>query len=239
VQAFHRNSKGAAKWPPFGKEPSSAIPFNEHLGRGPHIAMPKSDLPPELRKPIRIDQILTSVMRNRRTGSGPRNVREILAAELNRRLELMARYLGMEWPKNNNDWRKLLLAVCSRFKVPGFELAGRGPGAKTKWPIWRYAELLVDLALLREKHPTWSDHRACQYIAANAEKYDNRYPRNPKTLHRHFLRAKTNANQFDYENDLKDLIDQDVEFYEAAPRLLKKIVTQKSLLDKVRKKVTG
>jgi hypothetical protein len=79
-----------------------------------------NDLPPDLKKPIRVDQILAETNKRRRAGLDHHG---ILSAELRRRVELMARYLGIQWPKNEDGWLKLVVGICSRWNVPGFRFA--------------------------------------------------------------------------------------------------------------------
>jgi hypothetical protein len=51
-----------------------------------------NDLPPDLKKPIRVDQILAEKTKRRRAGLDHHG---ILSAELDRRVALMAQYLGI------------------------------------------------------------------------------------------------------------------------------------------------
>jgi hypothetical protein len=145
----------------------------------------KDDLPHELKTPIRLDRIVSAARKSGCQGTG--QTRKILAAEIRRRVTLMAQYLGVSWPENEGDWLRLLIAICSRWRVPGFELAVAGPGAPRKWTRRKNIRLLDDIASLRKKNKRLSDYGACRYIASHSEKYENQYPRNLETLHRQFL----------------------------------------------------
>jgi hypothetical protein len=163
-----------------------------------------NDLPPDLKKPIRVDQILAETNERRRAGLDHHG---ILSAELQRRVELMAQYLGIQWPKNEDGWLKLVVGICSRWNVPGFRLAARGSGRKKEWPYWKNWELIIDVRSRRLKNKKLTDHAACQYIADHPEEYDNRYPDNPKTLYRQFQRAMNETDEFESDQTLATLFD--------------------------------
>jgi hypothetical protein len=156
----------------------------------------KRDLPAKLKKPIRVDQLLTQAAKNRRSGSGPKTARELLRAELDQRLEELAAYLGMAWPKTQQDWHKLVIAICARFQVPSFRLAAKGPGAPREWPPWKNIRLLTDVAYLMTKNKKLTEHGACQFIAEHPEKFDHQYTLTATTLHRQYLRAKEEHARF-------------------------------------------
>jgi hypothetical protein len=184
----------------------------------------KDDLPNELKTPIRLDRIVSDARKSGPPGSGQTG--KILAAEIRRRAALMAQHLGMSWPENERDWLKLLVAICSRWKVPGFELAVTGPGAHKKWTLRKNIQLLNDIDSLRKKNKRLSDYAACRYIASHPDKYENRYPRNLDTLHRQFLRAKA-------EHELSSLVDGLERDQDVLPKC---VVTHYSDLLKMRNK---
>jgi hypothetical protein len=166
----------------------------------------KDDLPHQLKTPIRLDRIVSVARKSGPTGSGQTG--KILAAEIRRRVALMAQHLGLSWPENERDWLRLLIAICSRWRVAGFELAVTGPGARKKWTARKNIRLLNDIASLRKKNKRFSDYAACRYIASHPEKYENQYPRSLETLHRQFLRAKAEHELFSLVEDPER--DQDV-----------------------------
>lgn len=167
----------------------------------------KDDLPDELKTPIRLDRIVSAARKSGRPGSGQTG--KILAAEIRRRVALVAQHLGMSWPENERDWLRLLTAICSRWKVPGFELAVTGPGASMKWTPRKNIRLLHDITSLRKKNKRLSDYAACRYIASHPEKYENQYPRSLATLHRQFLRAKAEHSRYERSKKERAEIDGD------------------------------
>jgi hypothetical protein len=184
-----------------------------------------NDLPPDLIKPIRVDQILAEMTKRRRAGLDHHG---ILAAEVRRRVALMAQYLGIQWPENEDGWLRLVVGICSRWRVPGFQLAATGSGRKTEWPVWKNWELIIDVWSRRLKNKKLTDHAACQYIADHAKEYDNRYPDNPKTLYRQFQRAKNETDEFDSDQALATLFDPELErkFLESMRRIDEKLGAQ-------------
>lgn len=195
----------------------------------------KRDLPPELKKPIRVDQILAEIVKLRRAGLKP-DARQLMRTETRRRVALLLQYLGSPWPENEDDWLKLIVRICSHLNVPGFQLALTGSGAKKKWPVWKNFELIIDVQSLRHKNKRLSDFGACQYIARHPEKYDNRYPKNPTTLHRQFLRAKSEFDPSDLDSvSAAMVLDHRLEreFLESERRIYEKLITQQSQMGKI------
>jgi hypothetical protein len=156
----------------------------------------KRGLPAKLKKPIRVDQLLTQFRRNRRAGSGPETAGEVFRAELDQRLKALAEYLGMGWPKTQEEWHKLVLAICSHFAVPGFQLTGTGPGAPREWSPWKNLRLLTDVTYLMTKNRKLTEHGTCHFIATHPEEFENHYTGNATTLYRQFLRAKKEHARF-------------------------------------------
>jgi hypothetical protein len=156
----------------------------------------KRDLPAKLKKPVRVDRLLMQAARNRRAGSGPKTARELFRAEIDQRLRALAEYLGVPWPKTNQDWQKLVIAICSRFEVPGFQLTEKGPGAPREWPPWKNMRLLTDVTYAMTKNRKLTEHGACHFIAAHPEEFENHYTGNATTLYRQFLRAKDEHARF-------------------------------------------
>ena len=138
------------------------------------MTKPKNpDLPAELRKSIRIDELLVETQKRKRARLDHRG---IVTAEIKRRVSLLAQNLDMSWPEDEEAWLKLVVAICSRWKVPGFQLAATGSGAKKKWSVWKNLELVFDVYALVAENKRSSEYGACQYIAAPPEKYEERYP---------------------------------------------------------------
>jgi hypothetical protein len=156
----------------------------------------KRDLPAKLKKPIRVDQILTQLRKSRRARSGPKTAGEVFRAELDERLKALAEYLGVGWPKTPEEWHKLVIAICSHFEVPGFQLTAKGPGAPREWPPWKNLRLLTDVEYSMTKNRKLTEHGACHYIAAHPKEFENQYPGNATTLYRQFLRAKDEHARF-------------------------------------------
>lgn len=172
--------------------------------------MAHNDLPPKLRSPIRIDRLIAAARKNRQTGSGLQQPGEILRAELKERVLLLAGYLGIGKPESEDDWRKFVIAICSRWEVPGFRLAETGRGAKAKWSPWKNIRLLYDVHSLVRKHELTknnmlSELAACKIIAKNPKKYGDQYPKNEATLYRQFQRAKQETDHFD-EGEIVSLL---------------------------------
>jgi hypothetical protein len=202
-----------------------------------------NDVPSELKEPIRLDLIFAEAARLERAGQKSRPFK-ILITEIRRRLVLMAQYLDRPWPQNADEWENLLTAICLKYEVPGFKVSVRGAGAKLGWPSWKYIELRLDVRLLKQKNRKWSDLAACKYIAGHPEKYNNRYPKNVNTLHRHFLRAKKangNSDAEDIPESIAMLLDPnlDRDFLEARLRIHDKIVALISSDEKLRNEMRG
>jgi hypothetical protein len=164
----------------------------------------------------------------------------VVAGELKRRVSLLAKYLGMPWPKDEDAWLRLVIAICSHWQLPGFQLVPTGSGAKKKWPLWRNIELLFDVHSLTAKNKRLSEYGACQYIAQHPEKYDNRYPRGAASVHRQFLRAKTEFSRSESQStDPKSIaeIDQYLDFLATRRRILDKFAAQESEARIPRRKV--
>jgi len=174
----------------------------------------------------------------------------VLSAELKRRVSLLAHYLDMSWPEDEDAWLKLVIAICSRWNVPGFQLTATGSGAKKKWPIWKNLELAFDVHSLVAENKRFSEYGACQYIAQHPEKYENRYPDQTATLHRQFLRAKKEHRQFlrakkelarsgseSFDPALVAEVDAELDFFATRRRMLEKMATLQSRGLNMRRKV--
>jgi hypothetical protein len=61
-------------------------------------------------------------------------------------------------------------------------------GRNQQWTTEKNLQLFSDVMVLTRKGR--SKNAACSHIAKNPEKYLKRYPREPKTIHRQFIRAK-------------------------------------------------
>jgi hypothetical protein len=193
------------------------------------------ELPADLRKPIRIEELLSETQGRKAAGLDHRGV---VTAELRRRVSLLAEHLGMSWPEDEETWLRLVIAICSHWKVPGFQIATTGAGAKKKWPVWRNLELLFDVHSLIATKKRSSEFGACQYIAQHPEKYENRYPRNAATLHRQFLRAKKQLASSE-KTDPKSVADSDrqVDFLATRQRMLEKMTALESAARNPRRKM--
>ena len=116
---------------------------------------------------------------------------QVLDEEMMRRVALMARLFGLQWPLAERDWIRLVWHLFVYWDIPGLgwaDRADRGPGATKKWDALKNRQLLADVMSLKSRG--LSDNAACRHIALNPEKFLNRYSKNHKTLHRQFLRAK-------------------------------------------------
>jgi hypothetical protein len=78
--------------------------------------------------------------------------------------------------------------LCRYWHIPAFEESSKKRGAKQKWTDQKRKELLDDVTSLVKKGMTES--AACTHIAKNPRKFHQKYPINPRTVHREFLRAK-------------------------------------------------
>jgi hypothetical protein len=197
----------------------------------------KPDLPPLLKQPIRLDWLIEQ---SKNIKQGGRDSSGLLHFIQLSKLVALLEHLGMPWPRDYSESLKRTVDLLTHFKVvPGFSIVETGPGRKKKWPSWRYWELEVDVQLLRKKNRKMSALRACRYIAQHPQQYDNRYPTNVMTLHRHYLRAAdlarqpSNAKPSDRAEAFTDEEQQDL--YETADRILVKLGARESSDETLRK----
>jgi hypothetical protein len=198
------------------------------------------NLPKELQTPIRADRLLSLAAALRRKGAAPRGLLQMVQTG---KLAILAEFLGKDWPSNEQEWIQLAIDICTKFEVvPGFRIVETGAGRKKDWPEWKNVELLVDVALLRQKRKKLSDERACHYIAEHPGEYGNRYLTNRKTLHRQFLRAKEEHDKPSHlPVDTKRVpTDQQLgDFLETRRRILEKASAHESEIQNPRKKMQG
>ena len=150
------------------------------------------DWPRQLNEPFSHHRIADYAIRGLLSSEAAADrITEAFNAELKRRVTLMAYDLDMPGlPKSETQWLRLFYELCRRWQIPGFQdTPKKRRGAKTKWTAQLKGALFDDVtSLVKQKGITESS--ACRYIAVNARKFGQRYPTNPKTLHREFLRAK-------------------------------------------------
>ena len=154
--------------------------------------------PSELRQPILTDWIEKQIDKLEPNASKSRDelLYQVMDEELTRRVAIMARLFGLQWPLGERDLLRFVLLLCLLWDIPGLDLAdrvGRGAGATKKWDAVKNRQLLADVMSLNKRG--MSENAACRYIAHNPEKFLNRYSKNHKTLHRQFLRAKKEFGQ--------------------------------------------
>jgi hypothetical protein len=108
--------------------------------------------------------------------------------------------LGSRLPTTEDEWCQLVIVLCEFLNVPAFQVQmtkPRGPGASKLWTDNKLCQLFADVQSLT-KSSALSENGACKFIAANPQKFGNRYrpskPSTPlaraKTLHRQFTAIK-------------------------------------------------
>jgi hypothetical protein len=160
--------------------------------------------PIELKWPIVVDEIVNTILV--KSIPPPRGFSELdidvtnaISEEMDRRVEILSKFLGTEVPKSSDEWLELLDAVCRHWSIPAFRLEQskpRGPGATKIWTDQKHCELFADV--MRLSKGALSDLGACKFIARKPRQFGPRYlPRKgikseawAKTLHRQFLTAK-------------------------------------------------
>jgi hypothetical protein len=61
--------------------------------------------------------------------------KELNERETRRRVELLAKFFGRQWPQSEVNWMRLMFMVCAYFEVPGFKIPGKSAGAPKKWDL--------------------------------------------------------------------------------------------------------
>jgi hypothetical protein len=145
--------------------------------------------PPELTLPFPLGKTLGLCLKEKVDPTALFFPGSPLHFETKRRLITIAEYLEEPWPTSERDWLRFVFAICKTFKVPGLIVRRKG-GAPTKWSERKYRNLFEAVVQLRSTHSSMSEHSACVFIANHPERYPNRFPGNPNTLHREFMRAK-------------------------------------------------
>lgn len=98
--------------------------------------------------------------------------------------------LGERQPTTERDWLRFIYYLCLYWGIPGFSASNKKKaGRPRQWTDEKRSQLLIDVRSLIERRGI-SERSACFQIARDPQKYPNRYPKDPKTLHREFLRAK-------------------------------------------------
>jgi hypothetical protein len=152
----------------------------------------KPDWPRELREPFSPQRIADQAVGEVKENESPaERISQLFYSEVKRRVMLMAGYLDM-WrpPSSETDWLQFVYYLCLHWNIPAFQEASKKrPGAKKKWTDKRREELFTDVMSLVQR-TRMTESAACRHVALNPSKFLERYPTNPKTLHREFLRAK-------------------------------------------------
>jgi len=90
-------------------------------------------------------------------------------------------------PVREGDWLQFIYYLCLHWGIPGF--SEKKVGRPREWTDQKRWQLFIDVMSLIQRR-RMSERSACFRIARNPQKYSNRYPKDPKTLHREFQRAK-------------------------------------------------
>ena len=150
------------------------------------------DWPVELYEPFSPQRIADQAVRGLTSNEkAAERISQLFISEVKHRVMIIAGYLGMSRPpQTESEWLQLIYYLCLHWKIPAFQnTSKKSRGAKRKWTDKRREELFTDVMSLVKKGKM-TDSAACRYIAANPRKFGQRYPTNPKTLRREFLRAK-------------------------------------------------
>jgi hypothetical protein len=154
--------------------------------------MPKKlDWPSELKEPFFLNQIADRAVKGLLSHEGAADrISEAFISEIRRRVRIIAGYLGVpHLPRSETEWLKLIYYLCRHWHIPAFEeKTSKKRGAKPKWTDKKREELFDDVMALVRKGMT--DSAACSHVAKNPRKFHHKYPTNPKTVRREFLRAK-------------------------------------------------
>jgi hypothetical protein len=165
--------------------------------------------------------------------------KELIEREARRRLELLAKFFGRPWPQSEVDWVRFVFLVCRYFEVPGFRMQGKSAGAPKKWGRKNHM-LFADVMSVVAKMSRPSEVEAVRRIARDPERFLNRYSsvKNSKTLHRQFLRAKNEFNEFEeldriYLMSRDEMIEHLIDSYSAEAEVKRRgRVAQKSVKPK-------
>jgi hypothetical protein len=152
----------------------------------------KPDWPPELNEPFSPHRIAERAVKGLISTEGAaERIDEAFISEIKRRVTVIAAYLGLSRPpQSEREWLSLIYYLCRYWQIPAFQdVSKKRRGAKTKWTDQKRLELVSDVASLVDKSGM-KESAARSYIARNPRKFNQKYPTNPKTVRREFLRAK-------------------------------------------------
>ncbi len=155
--------------------------------------------PLELRKPIIVEEIRKGISPHQRNKHIETEITIEIISERERRLEIIADFLDRRYPTNDEEWLRLLIALCRFWDIPAFQIAmvrPRGPGATKIWIEQKHCELFADVQSVVANG--LSETAACKFIASNSKQYGLRYslPKHAsvekwrKTLNRQYVTAK-------------------------------------------------
>jgi hypothetical protein len=121
-----------------------------------------------------------------------------LRAEMQRRLELIAKHLRIKPPKTlDPEWLRFTAAICTHWQIPGF-MPPTEKVSRAKWTNHKLCELFADVHSLTIAGRL-TPNGACGHIADFPAKFGERYPLKDspkakkalaKTLHRQYVAVK-------------------------------------------------
>jgi hypothetical protein len=155
--------------------------------------------PLELRTPIVVEEIKKGIPPQQRMKHLQTEITIAIYSERERRLETIADFLNRPYPTNDEEWLRLLIALCRFWEIPAFDIAmvkPRGPGATRIWTDQKHCQLFADVQSVVAKG--LSETAACRFIASNSKQFGFRYnlPKRAtvdgwkKTLNRQYVTAK-------------------------------------------------
>lgn len=162
----------------------------------------KPEWPEELKKPFPFEDPLIEFDRQRSSNKGAaegkaqasdaeaKKVRPF-AAEVNRRLKTMARYLDPADKgrlDSEDDWQRFLYRLCRHWKIPGFHQKSGAGRPKIRTPEMRRM-LVADVLSVMERRKGTKARDACRFMARNPQKYLERYRDKDSTLYREYQRS--------------------------------------------------
>jgi hypothetical protein len=161
----------------------------------------KPEWPTELSNPIVIRAASRATLPFGSLVPGRDDLADQHRAEMQRRVDLIAKHLRIKPPTNwDPEWLRFTAAICEHWQIPGF----RPPMKKVsraKWNDQKLCELFADVCSIKTRYSSFGDSRACKYIAEHPGDYGNRYLIGQKatkdqisawakTLYRQFLNFK-------------------------------------------------
>jgi hypothetical protein len=157
----------------------------------------KPKWPADLRKPFPLDNPLAKRAEQLDVSESPVSEfnpqgaeNQEFVAEVRRRVSAIAAFvdpLGEGFPATEGDWLRIIYYLCLYWRIPGFH--NKKGGRPKKWTDKKREQLFADVMSLVKRGK--NEHQACRIIAASPQKYiHGNYPKNHRTLHREFLRAK-------------------------------------------------